>query len=45
MISAIVFPSNVAARNEQDNLVKLCSERRIQILVRPSLATSPTRLS
>ena len=39
MISAIVFPSNVAARNEQDNLVKLCSERRIQILVRPSLAT------
>ena len=33
MISAIVFPSNVAARNEQDN------ERRIQILVRPSLAT------
>ena len=34
MISAIVFPSNVAARNEQDNLVKLCSERRIQILVR-----------
>ena len=39
MISALVFPSNVAARNEQDNLVKLCSERRIQILVRPSLAT------
>lgn len=39
MISAIVFPSNVAARNEQDNLVKFCSERRIQILVRPSLAT------
>ena len=39
MVSAIVFPSNVAARNEQDNLVKLCSERRIQILVRPSLAT------
>ena len=39
MISAIVFPSNVSARNEQDNLIKLCSERRIQILVRPSLAT------
>ena len=39
MISAIVFPSNVAARNEQDNLVKFCSERRIQILVRPSLTT------
>lgn len=38
MISAIVFPSNVAARNEQDNLVKMCSERHIQILVRPSLA-------
>ena len=38
MISAMVFPSNVTARNEQDRMVKFCSERRIQILVRPSLA-------
>ena len=38
MISAMVFPSNVAARNEQDRFVKFCSERRVQILVRPSLA-------
>ena len=45
MISAIVFPSNVAARNEQDNLVKLCSERRIQIPHWPHLtrASSATR--
>ncbi len=39
MISAVVFPNNVSARNEQDGIVKFCSERRIQILVRPSLET------
>lgn len=39
VISAIVFPTNVAARNEQDNLVKMCSERHIQIMVRPSLTS------
>ena len=39
MVSAVVFPNNVSARNEEDRIVKFCSERRIQILVRPSLET------
>ena len=38
LVAAMVFPSNVAARNEENRILKFCSERRIQILVKPSLA-------
>ena len=37
-VSAVVFPNNVAAINEENRIVSFCSERRIQILVRPALA-------
>lgn len=36
-VTALVFPNNVSARNEEDRIVRFCTERNIQTLVRPSL--------
>ncbi|HIZ85499.1 MAG TPA: polysaccharide biosynthesis protein [Candidatus Coprenecus stercoravium] len=36
-VSVVIFPSNIAARNERDGIVRYCAEKNVKVMVRPPL--------
>lgn len=36
LIAAVIFPSNVDAKREDERLLRFCTERHVQVLIKPS---------